>query len=463
MKMFNPVKLFIPVNMSLVLLLLLLSYTKSFAGTPPNIVFLLSDDQTAADLGCYGNKTVRTPNLDKLAAEGIRFTRAYVATPQCSPSRGALLTGRVPHTTGSSRLHADVLPEFPSIVEALKKQGYFTGAYRKVHQKDIAQQFDFKGDKDLTAFFNQRPKNKPFFLWFGSTDPHRPYKAGAVNPPHDPKNVTVPDFLANTSGTRQDLAYYYDAIARFDKDCGEILALLEKGGLTGNTIIFMSSDNGMPFPRAKGTLYEAGVNVPLLIKWPGKVKAGRVASDIISLMDLPVTWLEAAGAPLLPRMTGKSLIPFLEGSDQPVHDYIFTERNWHDNWEPSRSVISKKYKLIQNFRPEVAPMPTLDRLTSPAFQDIDSLNKVGRLTPKLKQWYFHAPRPEVELYDLEKDPGEWHNLAFNPAYKTVLLDYQKILGDWMNSTHDFLPSPRSSFPGDRYNDVYEPLNAKKIQ
>ncbi len=108
-------------------------------------------------------------------------------------------------------------------------------------------------------------------------------------------------------------------------------------------------------------------------------------------------------------------------------------------------------------------MPTLDRLTSPAFQDIDSLNKVGRLTPKLKQWYFQAPRPEVELYDLEKDPGEWHNLALDPAYKKVLMDYQKILGDWMNSTHDFLPSPRSSFPGDRYNDVYESLNAKKIQ
>ncbi len=460
MSIFNPVRSLVPAGIGFVVWLL--ASAGGFAATPPNIVFLFSDDQTAADLGCYGNKAVRTPNLDKLAAEGVRFTRAYVASPQCSPSRGALLTGRVPHTTGSSRLHVDVLPEFPSVVEALKKQGYFTGAYRKVHQKGIEQQFDFKGDKDLTTFFSQRPRNKPFFLWFGSTDPHRPYKPGAVNPPHDPKNVRVPGFLADTPGTRQDLAYYYDYITRFDQDCGQILALLEKQGLTGNTIIVVSSDNGMPFPRAKGTLYEAGVNVPLLIKWPGQVKAGRVATDIVSLMDLPVTWLEAAGAPLLPRMTGKSLVPYLKGGTQPLHEYVFTERNWHDNWEPGRAVISKKYKLIHNFRPEVAPMPTLDRLTSPAFQAIDSLHKMGGLAPRLKQWYFGAPRPVVELYDLEKDPGEWHNLAADPAYKQVVLDYQKILGDWMNQTHDFLPAPRNSFPGYHYNDAYEPLNAEKL-
>lgn len=458
MKIFKRVKL-----VKIWFLLIVLLDTKGSARTLPNIVFLISDDQSAADLGCYGNKTVRTPNLDKLAAEGIRFTRAYVASPQCSPSRGALLTGRLPHTTGSSRLHVDVLPEFPSIVEALKKRGYFTGAYRKVHQKGIARQFDFSGDKDLTTFFKQRPKNKPFFLWFGSTDPHRPYKAGAISPPHDPNNIVVPDFLVNTPGTRQDLGYYYDAITRFDNDCGEIFALLNREGLTGNTIIVMTSDNGMPFPRAKGTLYEAGVHVPLLIKWPGKVKPGRVATDIVSLLDLPVTWLKAANAPLLPRMAGKSLIQLLEGKPEPLHDYIFTERNWHDNWEPGRSVISKKFKLIQNFRPEAAPLPTLDRLTSPAFQAIDSLQKIGRLTPKLQQWYFQAPRPEVEFYDLEKDPGEWNNLALDTAYKKLVLDYQKILGDWMNTTYDFLPSPRNSFPGDKFNDVYEPLNAKKLR
>lgn len=429
---------------------------------PPNIVFLFSDDQTAADLGCYSNTVVRTPNLVKLAAEGVRFTRAYVASPQCSPSRGALLTGRVPHTTGSSRLHTDVLPEFPTIVEALKKQGYFTAAYRKVHQKIIEQQFDFKGDKDLSAFFAKRPKNKPFFLWFGSTDPHRPYTAGAVSPPHDPETVQVPGFLANTPGTRQDLALYYDYISRFDKDCGEILALLDQHGLTGNTLIVMSSDNGMPFPRAKGTLYEAGINVPLLIKWPGKTQAGRISGDIVSLIDLPVTWLEAAGAPLLPRMTGKSLIPYLKGSTQPIHEYVFTERNWHDNWEPARAVVSGKYKLIQNFRPEVAPMPTLDRLTSPAFRDIDSLHHINKLALKLNQWYFGAPRPVTEFYDLQKDPGEWNNLATDPHYKQMVLEYQKILSDWMNATNDFLPAPRTSFPGYKFNDVYEPLNSKKL-
>lgn len=436
--------------------------SRTLAAEPPNIVFLFSDDQTATDLGCYGNAVVRTPNLDKLASEGIRFTRAYVASPQCSPSRGAILTGLPPHTTGSSRLHVDVLPEFVSIIEAFKANGYHTGAYRKVHQKGIEQQFDFIGNSDLSAFFKQRPKEKPFFLWFGSTDPHRPYKAGAISKPHNPDDVLVPDFLVNTAGTRQDLAFYYDYITRFDDDCGKILDLLEKEGLTNNTIIVMSSDNGMPFPRAKGTLYEAGINVPLIIKWPEMIKPGRVSSEIISLMDLPATWLDATGAQPLPHTFGKSLIPYFKEVKEPINEFVFAERNWHDNWQPSRTVISKRYKLIQNYRLEVPLLPTLDRLTSPAFTAIDSLGESGLLTPHLQQAYRAVPRAEVEFYDLVNDPGEWNNLAADPMYKALLLHYQSVLGAWMNQTHDFLPAPRDAYPGYKFNDHYEPLNSEKI-
>jgi len=146
-----------------------------------NIVFLIADDLGAPDLGSYGNSAVKTPNLDRLAKEGVLFTKAYVTSAQCSPSRASILTGRSPHAVGASRLHVDAQKEFPSVVEMLKGAGYFTGAYRKVHQGYIESKFDFKGDKSLADFFEKRPTDKPFFLWFGSTDPHRPYQQVVTN------------------------------------------------------------------------------------------------------------------------------------------------------------------------------------------------------------------------------------------------------------------------------------------
>ncbi len=432
--------------------------------SPPNIVFLFSDDHSVPDVGAYGNSVIHTPNLDRLADEGMLFNRAYVTASQCSPSRASIFTGRSPHAVGASRLHIDAQPEFPSIIEMLNDNGYYTGAYRKVHQGHIKQQFDFYGgrNKEIRAFFDSRPTDKPFFLGFYTRDPHRPYNTGSYEYEHDPDEITVPDYLPDTKDVRQDLANYYNEITRFDRESGEILELLEEQGVAGNTIVVMAGDNGMPFPRAKAFLYEAGIKVPLIIKWPGTVEAGSVTDELVSLMDLTATWLEAAGIPVPEEMEGRSLIPLFNGDLSNSREYVFAERNWHDNWDPMRAVVGERYKLIHNYRPGTRHLSTLDRLFSPTWQAYEDLKERGELNEKL-QWYFE-PKPRIEFYDLEEDPGEWNNLADNPKYDSLIREYQGILGQWMNETHDFLPAPRDAFPsgGHEFNKKYDPLNAEEL-
>jgi N-sulfoglucosamine sulfohydrolase len=418
----------------------------------PNIVFLFSDDHSVPDLGCYGNQAIRTPNLDAVAAGGLRFDRGYVASPQCSPSRAAILTGRTPHAVGASRLHVNAHKQTPNVPRLLREAGYHTGALRKVHQGHIQRDFDYYGGKNKPTadFFDQRPKDKPFFLWFGSVDPHRDYGPGAVDPPHDPATLEVPEFLPDTPEVRQDLAYYYDEIGRFDRECGELIALLEKHGVRDNTLIVMAGDNGMPFPRAKATLYEAGVRVPLLANWPGVIEGGRSTTALASLMDLAKTWLDVADAKTPTSMEGVSLVPLLTGEKESVQEQIFSERNWHDNWDPMRCIVTGRYKLIQNYRPEVGYIPSWDLLRSPSFKAIEEAAKGDTLKGPLN-WYRATTKPLVELYDLGADPGEWNNLAEAPEHADRVAEMQKALGKWMNQTNDFLPPPAAAYGKNRKN------------
>ena len=227
---------------------------------PPNIVFLLSDDHTAADSGCVGNAGIRTPNLDRLAQRGTRFSNCFVTSPPCSPNWSSIFTGCTAHTTGTSRLHTPMPPWQQSFLDLLKSRGYDTGGFRKVHQgNEFNRRFDFyRAEKtaSFAEFFDQWSANRPFFLHVGFTDPPRPYVGKAFDPPHDRAKVRVPKFLPDTPEIREDLGMYADFIARMDAECGQILELLEKRGLAENTIVFFSGDNGMPFPGAKGTCYD---------------------------------------------------------------------------------------------------------------------------------------------------------------------------------------------------------------
>src|SRR5574340_347462 len=264
-------------------------------GKPPNFVFLLSDDQTWNDLGCYGNTAVRTPNLDRMAAEGMRFNNCYVSSPQCSPNRSSIFTGCTPHTTSTSRLHTPMPDWEPSFLEPLKDRGYFAGAFRKVHQgASFDRRWNFYGPAKMPfeKFFDALPAGRPFWLQLGFTDPHRPYGDGAFDPPHDPKTVRVPPFLPDLPEVRRDIAHYYDRIARMDAECGRLFEILKRRNLADNTLVIFSGDNGMPFPRSKGTCYDPGIRVPLVAWWPGRIASGAVREELIAHVDLPVTWLQ---------------------------------------------------------------------------------------------------------------------------------------------------------------------------
>ena len=417
---------------------------------PPNIVFLISDDHTAADLGCYGNSHVHTPNLDKLAREGARFANCFVTSPQCSPNRSAIFTGCTAHTTNTSRLHTPMPPWEKSYVDILKERGYFIGAFRKVHQgNEFNKRFDFYEagrNAKFEAFFDKAPKDKPFFLHVGFTDPHRPYTKGAFTPPHDPAKVRLPNFLPDTPAIREDLAHYHDFIARMDAECGALLALLESRGLASNTVVFFTGDNGMPFPGAKGTCYDPGIHVPLIVKWPGLTKPGEVRTELISHVDLAPTWLDIAGAAVPPKMQGEIFTGLWKSRGFIPRDSVFSERNWHDNFDPIRSVRTQKFKLIFNAAPHFPYRPAWDLEGSPTWASYQAAAR----RPGFKQQHtrlLQPARPVVEMYDLTKDPDEFNNIANDPAYAKDKQDLLKRLSDWMHDTYDYLP-PAFARPGE---------------
>lgn len=413
-------------------------------GSLPNFVFLISDDQSYPDAGCYGNKSLHTPNIDRLAREGMRFDRVFAPAPSCSPSRSAILTGESPHETGTSRFHSPMPADQKTILEYLKSRGYYTGAFKKVHQGlEFWNRWDFQGHRQpIHTFFDARPKNRPFYLHIGYHDPHRPYLPGERFPIHNTRSeVAVPGFLPDTPGVRKDLAHYCDAIERLDMRIGICLELLDRHGLAENTLLIFTSDQGMSFPGAKGTLYDPGLHVPFVARWPGKIKPGRISSELISLVDLAPTWLEAAGIRPPKAMDGSSFLGLLTGGKYHPREEIFAERNYHTHLDLIRCVRTARYKLIHNFLPQEPYRPLSDIARSPSWRSIEHLHNEGKLSPALTRKFFAKPRAVVEFYDLEKDPWEMENHAPDPTYGDTVRKLQAELSQWMIRTHDFLPPP----------------------
>jgi N-sulfoglucosamine sulfohydrolase len=409
----------------------------------PNFLFLISDDQSVPDLSCYGNKALDTPHIDRLAQEGMLFNSGFVTAPSCSPSRSSILTGRSAHATGTARLHAPMPANQGTILELLKSRGYFTGAFRKVHQGEkFWKRWDFPGRrKNFSTFFDARPKDRPFYLHVGFHDPHRPYFPHEFSPPVNPQQVIVPGFLPDTRMVRGDLAHYYDEIERLDRNVGKILDLLERNELTENTLVIFTSDNGLPFPGAKGTLYDPGMHVPLLARWPGVIEPGRTSDHLISLIDLPPTWLDAAGITVPEIMEGRSFLPLLQGKEYQPRQAVFAERNYHTHLDLIRAVRTPRYKLIQNYLPQIPYRPLSDLARSPSWRSILELREDRKLSPAMERKFFASPRPKVELYDLDKDPDETNNLAGEPGQAETVKDLQRRLSHWMAATSDFLPPP----------------------
>lgn len=413
----------------------------SAAGDSPNILIFVADDAGWRDSGAYGNEVIQTPNIDNLARDGLLFEQAFLTTAQCSPSRISILTGRYPHATGAEDLHMP-LPEGTRILPGyLSEEGYYTGHMKKTHYGPHADaQFDWYSEKLSEAFpgFLEESGGKPFFLWVGFSDPHRSY--GDAPRVHDPADVIVPPYLADTPQTRADLARYYDEIARMDGQIGRFLDELEKRDQTGNTLVIFLSDNGAPFPREKGTVYDAGVRTPLIFHWPGRIEAGSRYGGLTSVVDLAPTLLELTGYSVPGSMQGKSIRGVLSDQTLPGREYVYSERNWHDTDEHIRSLRTERYKLIQNAYVELPHGTPADIGGSPSFRSLIERKKEGTLT-KAQARLFEVPRPRIEMYDLQEDPWEVDNIAASSEHWKRARELAQQLNRWRERTGDF-PSHR---------------------
>ena len=439
----------------------------AIGGTPapaqrPNFVMIIADDMSWSETSAYGHSTIRTPNLQRLAREGLRFEQGFVTTSSCSPSRASIITGRYPHNTGAGELHLPVPAEQVTFVELLRKSGYWAAAVGKWHLGDaLKDRFDLveeprrrpqgadavtggadvSGAEGWVEALQRRPRDRPFLLWLGALDPHREYHAGAIPRPHRPEDVRVPPYLPDTPGARRDLAMYYDEISRLDGNVGDVLAELERQGVADNTVVLFISDNGMPFPRSKTTLYDSGIRIPFLLRWPRGIAAGGLATGLVSSVDIAPTFLELAGLPRAPTFQGTSFAPVLRQPSRSIREHVFAEKNWHDYGDRSRAVRTARFKYVRNDHPELANTPPADAVRSPTYTEMRALRDRGALTPE-QRVPFTVPRAREELYDLTADPFELRNVAGDPRYSAQLAGMRSTLATWQRETDDRRPAKR---------------------
>lgn len=449
------------------------------AATRPNIVLIVSDDHSVPFLGAYGFP-VSTPNLDRFAASGVLFDRMFVTAPQCAPSRVSFATGRSSVAVRASRFTAGLPRAIPTFPEILRRDaGYYTGICRRSHHLDgwhdknsavstaieeqhhlhsVPERFDFikmGGDhRDTDAyvgeFLDGVPAGRPFFLWVNFNDPHHPWNdAPRVN---DPAKLPLPADWPDLPEVRDDFARYLDEVARLDGEFKVVLDQLDRRHLTGNTLIVFVGDNGTSLPRGKGALHDRGLNVPLVVGWPGQIPPGRRSRALISGEDLAPTFLAAAGLTVPADMTGRSFLPLLRGdpAHQPrdcvfamrgVHGgAIFDEKSKSNGYDLARMVRTDRYKLILNYTPWI-PYSPVDCVVEPGWRAILRAHTEGQLAPVFTRLFFQTPRPITELYDLQVDPLELDNLAGRPELAGIERQLKIALQEKMITDYDYLPLP----------------------
>ncbi|EAQ77688.1 sulfatase family protein [Blastopirellula marina] len=415
------------------------------AAERPNFIIIIGDDVGWNDVGPYGHPHVKTPNLDRMAAAGIRFDAAFLTCSSCSPSRCSIVTGRYPHSTGAAELHMPLPADQVVFAGLLKQAGYYTGAAGKWHLgKPAEKNFDRimggrpSGCENWETMLRERPRDQPFFMWFASNDAHRPYSANTIEKPHQREEIVVPPYLPDEPPVRDDLGMYYDEIARLDEYVGKVMAELKEQGIADNTFVLFMSDNGRPFPRSKTTIYDSGVKTPFLVQWPAGVRAGQTTESLVSSVDIAPTILELAGLPKSPTFQGKSFASILKDPQSETRDYVFSEHNWHDYQAFERSIRSKDYLYIYNALPQLSGSPPADAVRSPTFETMLKLEEAGKLTAD-QRGPLMTPRPQEELYDVKSDPFQLRNLINEPQYAKTLELMRGEYKAWTSRTEDAVP------------------------
>jgi N-sulfoglucosamine sulfohydrolase len=444
---------------------------------PPNILFCIADDWSWPHASIAGDKVVKTPTFDRLARDGVLFSNAFVTAPSCTPSRGSIVTGQWHwRLEEGGNLWSTLPARFEVYPDLLEQAGYHVGVTRKgwgpgqIQPGGRTRNPAGPSYKDFNAFLEARPEGAPFCFWFGSNDPHRPYTwESGVKGGMKLEDVQVPPYLPDCETVRKDICDYYWEVQRFDREVGEILATLAARDELDNTLVVMTGDNGLPFPRAKSNLYDSGTGVPLAMRWPGHIKGGRTVEDFVSLQDLAPTFLEVAGLTPPAAMTGRSLVNILtsdrSGRLDPARDHILTGKERHA-WVrggglgyPCRAIRTYDYLYIRNFKPDRWPAGDPEDGGAPyypnrSYGDIDdSPTKTylieHRDEPDVKPLFDRAvaKRPAEELYDLHKDPYQLNNVAADPGYAKATEELASRLMAELKATGD----PRALGTGDVFD------------
>ncbi len=414
----------------------------------PNFVIIIGDDIGWNDLGCYGNPVVKSPNIDRLADEGIKFTNVYLTASSCSPSRCSIVTGRYPHNTGAAELHTPLPAGMITFPGELKRNGYYTAAAGKWHLgPNPKSDFDLVveegngdgGEDQWVRVLQDRPKDKPFFMWFAAHDAHRVWQADSKAAPHNPDDVIVPAYLADAPGTREDLAAYYDEIQRLDRYVGLVRDELRKQNALENTMIIFMADNGRPFPRAKTRVYDSGMKTPFVVSWPKAIKTHATSAALMSAIDIAPTILQLAGLESGPTFQGISFEKTIKNPSTEHRNYIFAEHNWHDFEAHERMVRDKYFMYVVNNRPQFPNQGPADSNKSSSYEDLKAVRDGGKLSAAQAD-VFMAPRPYEELFDCVNDPEQLLNVTSNPAYTSVMDNLRFVLQRWSVETGDDIPS-----------------------
>ena len=442
----------------------------------PNILWISFED-TNPLYGCYGDPVARTPNLDRLAAEGCRWTNCFSTAGVCAPARSAVITGMYPISIGTHHMRTThtnpATPEMPTpysavvphyvkcFTEYLRAAGYYCTNNVKT---------DYQFDPPSTAWdelseeahWRNRPgPEQPFFAVFNPTRTHESgmWPASCPEPAFDPADMRLPPTFPDTPKVREAMARMYTKIEQSDRELGDLLGPLEEDGLADNTIVFHWSDHG-PLPRGKRWPYDSGIHVPMIVRWPGGLDPGTVSDDLVSTVDLGPTVLSLAGLEIPQHMQGSA---FLGPRAQPPRDYVFASRDRYDeSYDMIRAARDKRFKYIRHYRPDLPYLLWIPyRNKHPILQEMWRLHMAGKLTDA-QSLMFQSSRPVEELYDTQADPHEIHNLADDESCRDELERLRAALDNWLTDVGDMGEIPESEMVRQWYPDGRQPRTAAPV-
>ncbi|GAB6166521.1 sulfatase [Thermostilla marina] len=411
----------------------------------PNIVVYISDDHSQFDSSLYGNPHIPTPNFERLAADGMTFSMAFVASPSCAPSRAAMLTGLMPARNGARANHTQPGSEIESLIPRLQACGYEVAAFGKVAHSNPAR-FGFDVIRpgrtitqlraDVTEFLTNRRSTKPLCMFVGTTNPHVPWAAESS---FDPAAVDIPPIHLDTPSTREHRAAYYQEIEDLDALLGDLRHLADRH-LGKNTLFIHTSDHGAQWPFGKWNLYDYGIRVPFIAAWPGVIPAGSKSQAMISWIDILPTLIDIAGGDVPGNIDGRSFADVLRGNKVEHRDVIFVTHTGDGrmNIYPIRAVRTRSWKLIHNLHPEFAHTNHSDLLRKPLagayWNEWAEAAKSDPQAQEILDRYYR--RDEFELYHVSEDKWEQHNLIDDPAQTKRVQQMKKMLADWMAAQGD---------------------------